>query len=276
MKTIVLSNNKGGCGKTSTALNLSVVLAAKGYQVLAIDLDQQGNLSAALGADLNALDDKGNGLFRKTSYRLLLDESGDFSSYLIEECRPRLDLIPAVPDDEADTLLDGQKVSPDLQLRDRLEPARKVYDYCVIDTPPALRTPTLNALACSDLTIVPIESGMFALLGLSQLLRKIAKVRKAHMPQMLVMALSTMYVGRQTLDRQTREAVIDRFSEDLVFSTTIPRATGVNQATSVRQAVFEVAPESPAAFAFRQLAKEIEEVLHDESEASAASKAKFK
>jgi chromosome partitioning protein len=274
MKTVVFSNNKGGCGKTTVALNVGICLAAKGYDVLAVDLDQQGNLSAALGADLNALDDKASQMYRRTSYRMLLDENGDYSQYIINGVRPRLDLIPAVLDDDAEALLDYQAVSRELLLRERLAPAGRKYDYCVIDTPPSLRTPTLNALAVSDLTVVPINPGSFSLVGISQVLRKIAKVRKTHQPSMLVMALSTMYVERQTLDRDTRESVIEKLTEDYVFLTTIPRLQSIPQASNIGQSVVETAPESPGAFAFRQLIKEIEKVLGDEQETTTTTKRK--
>jgi chromosome partitioning protein len=265
MKIIVLANHKGGCSKTTCALNIAVTLAATGSKVLAIDLDQQGNLSAALGADLQDIEES-----RLTSHRLMIDERGDFSHYVIP-CRPRLDLLPSCLDADAEALLDGQAVSRELLLKQKLAPARPSYDYAVIDTPPSLRIPTLNALAMSDLTIVPIESSMFALLGLGQLLRTISKVRRAHAVDMQLMALSTMYTSRQNLDKEIREKVMEKFTEDFVFRTTIPRAVAVGQATATLQAVVESSPESAASFAFRKLVTEVQEVLNDEQEAEANS-----
>src|ERR1051326_2224914 len=110
-------------------------------------------------------------------------------------------------------MLAGHQVSRELVLKQKLAPAQPTYDYCVIDTPPSLRVPTLNALAMSDLTIVPVESSMFALLGLTQLLRTIAKVRKLHSPEMSIMALSTMYTARQNLDKTIRARVVEKFTE---------------------------------------------------------------
>lgn len=264
MKTIVLANHKGGCAKTTCALNIAVSLASSGSRVLAVDLDQQGNLSAALGADLQDLEET-----RLTSHRLMLDERGDFSDYAFQS-RKRLDLLPACLDSDAEALLDGQAVSRELLLKQKLSPALPSYDFCVIDTPPSLRVPTLNALAMSDLTIVPIESSMFALLGLGQLLRTISKVRRAHAQNMQLMALSTMYTARQVLDREIREKILEKFTEDYVFRTTIPRAVAVGQATATLQAVVETAPESQPSFAFRKLVSEIEETLNDEQENQAA------
>lgn len=264
MKTIAIANHKGGCAKTTCALNLAVTLANTGSRVLAVDLDPQGNLSASLGVDLAELEDN-----HKTSHRLMLDERGDFSTYALN-VRPRMDIIPACLDADAEALLDGQAVSRELLLCQKLAPAAKAYDYCVIDTPPSLRVPTLNALAMSDLTIVPVESSMFALLGLGQLLRTVAKVRKAHSPEMLLMALSTLYTARQNLDKNIRAKVIEKFTEDFVFQTTIPRAVAVGEATATMQAVVETNPETSATFAFRKLAAEVREALGDE-EVSARS-----
>ncbi len=106
----------------------------------------------------------------------------------------------------------------------------------------------------SDLTIVPIESSMFALLGLGQLLRTVAKVRRAHAPDMMVMALSTLYTARQNLDKNIRSKVLEKFTEDFVFNTTIPRAVAVG------------------AFAFRKLVSEIREVMGDEENRSEAAR----
>ncbi len=264
MKTITITNHKGGCAKTTTALNVAVTLASTGARTIAVDLDPQGNLSAALGADLQELEES-----RRTSHRLMLDERGDFSDYTINS-RPRLDLLPACLDADAEALLDGQAVSRELLLKHKLAAAQPNYDYCVIDTPPSLRVPTLNALAMSDLAVVPIESSMFALLGLSQLLRTVGKIRKAHAPEMLVMALSTMYTARQNLDKGIRAKVLERFTEDFVFQTTIPRAVAVGEATATLQAVVDAAPDSPSTFAFRKLVAEVKEVLGDEEGRQAA------
>jgi len=257
MKTIVLANHKGGCAKTTTALNIAVGLAAQGSRVLAVDLDPQGNLSAVFGVDLDELEDT-----RRTSMRLMLDPSGDFSEY-VAQARPRVSIIPCCLDDEAEAVITAAD-SRELLLKEKLEPARPSFDYCVIDTPPSLGTPTLNALAMSDLTIVPIDTGLFALLGIKQLLRKVTRISKRYSPGMQILALSTKYTARQKLDREVRERVIARFGEDYVFQTTIPKLVAVEEATATLKAVSEAHSESPAAFAFRKLVKEIREVLGDE------------
>jgi chromosome partitioning protein len=267
MKVITIANHKGGCAKTTVALNIAVTLATTGSRVLAVDLDPQGNLSASLGIDLEELEDS-----RHTSHRLMLDEGGDFSTYTAKNVRPRLDVLPSCLDDDAEALLDGQAVSRELLLKQKLAPANAGYDYCVVDTPPSLRVPTLNALAMSDLTIVPIETSAFALHGLTQLLRKVSKVRKAHSPDMMLMALSSIYTARQNLDKTVRAKVIERFTEDFVFQTTIPRAISVGEATATLRSVIEANSESAPAFAYRKLVSEIREVLGDEESRQEATR----
>lgn len=266
MKTIVLANHKGGCQKTTTAFNIAVILAANGSRVLAVDMDPQGNFSAALGADLNALETS-----LLTSHRMILNERSDYSDYTTS-CRKRLDLIPACLDNDAEAMIEGTAILRELLLKNKLEPASRQYDYCVIDTPPTLRLPTTNALAVCDLAIIPIDGSKFSLQGLNQLLRIIAKVRKNFSPNMIAMALSSRFVARQNLDKVVREQVIEKFTEDFVFNTTIPRATGVEQAIAMEQSIVEAAPESPAAFAFRKLVQEIEEVFNNEQEATRSAK----
>jgi chromosome partitioning protein len=265
MKTIVLANHKGGCAKTTVAMNVAATLASSGSRVLAIDLDPQGNLSAAFGIDLEELEDT-----RRTALRLMLDDNADYSEYTAT-VRPRLEIIPCCLDDEAEAVISAAD-SRELLLKEKLEPAQDNYDYCVIDTLPSLGIPTLNALATSDLTIVPIDTGLFALLGIKQLLRKVTRISRKFSPDMQVMALSTKFTARQKLDREVRERVITKFGEDYVLQTTIPRLVAVEESTAMLKSVVEAHPESPAAFAFRKLVKEIREVLGDEEVRSEAAR----
>jgi chromosome partitioning protein len=262
MKTIAIANHKGGCGKTTTALNIAVALAAKGSRVLAVDLDFQGNLSDSMGCDLRELVGS-----RRTVHRLMLEPGGDYSEY-IEQVRPRLDLLPAALDTDAGTLLEALGVFRELRLKNKLQPAQKHYDYCVVDTPPALNTPTLNGLVAADLVIIPIETSRFALVGLTQLLATVHEVRQAHAPSQHVMALSTIHSTRQIFDREVRAQVVDMFTEEFVFHSVIPRHVAVGEATAARKAVVEVNSASPATMAFHQLVKEIKETLGDDQEES--------
>ncbi len=187
-KVYTLANAKGGCGKSTVAFNLAVCFARAGHRTLAIDLDQQGNLSAALGVDLNDL--------KLTAHRLLIDDQADISPFLIEP-RPRLKLLPNTIDIAADDLLEAKKVNRELLLRKKLKPVLRDFDVVVIDTPPAMRAATLNGLAVANVTVIPIDSSYFALLGLNQLLQVVAAIRDAHKPDMVIRALTTMYNRRQ-------------------------------------------------------------------------------
>src|SRR4030095_8479469 len=125
-----LANAKGGCGKSTVALNLAICCARAGYKTLAIDLDQQGNLSAALGTDLNNLP--------LTTHRLLIDEEADLEKFLVD-VRPRLKLLPNTIDIDADDLLEAKKVNRELILRRKLKPVLRDFDFVIIDTPPEMR-----------------------------------------------------------------------------------------------------------------------------------------
>jgi len=265
MKTIVFSNNKGGVAKTTCAFNSAIALARLGYQVLGVDVDQQGNFSDSCGVDLEELEDS-----QLNTLRLMLDDGADYSAFK-REVRPRFDVIPCSPDNDAETLIGGLSVSRELQLKKRLLPARNSYDFCIIDTPPSLNIITVNALAASDLTIVPIQPSRYALLGIKQLLRKISQVQADHAPEMLVFALLTRFVERQTFDKLVLEQVKNRFTESLVFNATIPKSVSVEEATAAKKSIIEIDTASPATFGFTRFAKEILEVLGYEENKKATS-----
>jgi chromosome partitioning protein len=197
-----LTNAKGGCGKTTVALNLAVCFARAGNRTLAIDLDQQGNLSAGLGVDLNKL--------KLTAHRLLINEVPEMRRYLVE-IRPQLHLLPNSIDIEADDLLEAKKVNRELLLRRQLKPVLSDFDVVVIDTPPAMRAATVNALVVADSVIIPIDSSSFALLGMNQLLKTIAALSEAHNPSLKINVLTTMFNKRQNLDKIIRQQVENFF-----------------------------------------------------------------
>ena len=219
------ANAKGGCGKTTVALNLAICFAKAGYRTLAVDLDQQGNLSAGLGVDLNQLN--------MTAHRLLIGEVLDIHRYLIE-VRPQLKLLPNSIDIEAEDLLEAKKVNRELLLRQQLKPIQTEFDVILIDTPPAMRAATVNALVVADALIVPIDSSAFALLGMTQLLKTIAAISETHNPNLKIHVLTTMFNKRQNLDKVIRQQVEEFFGQSLVLESIIHRFVGVDESTALK------------------------------------------
>jgi chromosome partitioning protein len=243
-----LANAKGGCGKSTVALNLSICFARSGLRTLAIDLDQQGNLSAALGVDLNSL--------KFTAHRFLIDEETDLTQFLIEP-RPRLKLMPNTIDIDADDLLEARKVNRELLLKKRLKPVMGSFDVVIIDTPPAMRAATLNGLAMADTLIIPVDSSYFALLGLNQLLQVVAAVREAHKPDMVIRALTTMFTRRQNLDKQIRKRIEAFFGEELVLETIIHKSVSIGEAAALQKGIVEYSTATSGTFDFSKLAQEL-------------------
>ena len=251
-----LANAKGGCGKSTVALNLAICCARAGYRTLAVDLDQQGNLSAALGIDLNKL--------TLTAHRLLISEEAEIEKFLVE-VRPRLRLLPNTIEIDADDLLEAKKVNRELILRKKLKPILREIDIVVIDTPPAMRAATLNGLAVADTVIIPIDSSYFALLGLNQLLQVVAAIREAHKPDMVIRALSTMFNRRQNLDKEIRKRVEEFFGPDLVLETVIHKNLGIAEAAALQKSVVEYSAIASGTFDFTKLTQElIQETTYEE------------
>ena len=255
--TFTLTNAKGGCGKTTVALNLAVCFAKAGYRTLAIDLDQQGNLSAGLGVDLNQLG--------STAHRLLINEAPDIRRYLIE-IRPQLNLLPNTIDIEADELLEAKKVNREVLLRRQLKPILPEFDVILIDTPPAMRAATVNALVVADSVIIPIDISSFALLGMNQLLKTIAAISETHNPALKILVLTTMFNKRLNLDKIIRQQVEDFFGPSLVLESIIHRYVGVAEAAAMKKGVVENSMTTSATFDFMKLYNELKREMINEQE----------
>src|ERR687894_20270 len=265
MKTIVLANAKGGTGKTTVAVNLSACLSLHhGKRVLGIDLDPQGNFGISYGIDPRQLE--------LTSYHLLTSESPKVRDYIME-VNPNLHLIPNAIAPDLENRREASH-NRDSLLRLRLRQLRGQYDYVVIDTPPAMRTATMNAIVAADEIIVVVDCGFYALYGLTDLMRQIARVSDAYeKDQIVIRGLLNMFNRGQNLDRDVKKEVSDFFG-GLMIQIIIHKNVKLSEAASASQSIIEFDSSAPGAFDFIKLSKELLAEYEPEEEKRTAKRAK--
>ena len=258
-RVIAITNQKGGVGKTTTAINLSAALAASDVKVLVIDSDPQGNATSGLGVQ------KSDGMV--TIYDVLV-EGKDIREAV---CKTEMDGLDLVPADKNLIGINLELVSVadrEIILRQHLKQVRNDYQYILIDCPPALDLLTLNALMAADSVLIPIQCEFFALEGVSGLMDTIDRVRDAFgHPVKVEGILLTMYDERTNLTRQVA-ADLREFFGDEVFRTVIPRSIRLAEAPSHGKPILLYDPGSKGSEAYIQLAKE---VLASEQKRSAKS-----
>jgi chromosome partitioning protein len=244
--TIAIVNQKGGVGKTTTAVSVSAMLA-KDYSVLLVDLDAQANTTSGLGTVKKSA--------KLTTYQLILDETVSLANVSIQTSYPNLDLVPS------DSDLSGAEVElvpvskREYALKEKLDNSN--YDYIVIDCPPSLGLLTINALTAASVVIIPVQTEYYALEGLSQLLNTIQAVKRSTNPDLSILGvLMTMYDSRNALSGQVK-AEIENYFNDLVFRTVIPRNVRLAEAPSFGKTIFEYDKRSKGSKAYKALTREV-------------------
>lgn len=248
MKIITIANAKGGTGKTTVSLNLAACLAHHhGKRVLAVDLDSQGNLGIGLGIDPRQL--------THTAYHLLTAESPDMRDY-IKPLSENLHVIPNAISADLENRLESSH-NRDSLLRQRLRNLKGRYDFVVIDTPPAMRTATMNAIVAADEVIVVVDCGYYALYGLTDLMRQIARVRDAYeKTEIVIRGLLNLYNRGQNLDRDVRRDVTEFFG-GLMINTVIHKNVRIAESASAALPIIKFDSSASGTFDFLKLSKEL-------------------
>lgn len=247
-KVVAIINQKGGVGKSTTAINLSAALGELGKQVLLVDLDPQGNSSSGLGIEKSQVNN--------CIYDILLNDVS-IEDVIIPDVTEGLDVVPATINLAGAEVELVSEMARENRLKDAVGSLRGKYDYIFIDCPPSLGLLTVNALVAADKLLIPIQCEFYALEGVTKLLDSMKRVKTRLNPTLDIFGvLLTMYDGRTTLSRQVVEEVRGYFDKT-VFETLIPRTVKLSEAPSFGQPITQYDPTGKGAQSYMNLAKEV-------------------
>ena len=245
---IAIANQKGGVGKTTTAINLSAAIAKAGHKVLLIDLDPQGNSSLSF-LDHTVID--------QSAYDLLTEPDVNPDNIIKQTAIPSLSILPSrINLAKFESKVIGDFDAP-FRLKDRIDGLTKSFDFILIDTPPTLGLITVNALVASDYVLVPIQPSYFALEGTDDLLETVEKVKARPNPRLQVLGVViTLLDKRTTLARDIQDQIRAVFG-DKVFATVISKSVRLEESPAYKETIFTFAPSSSGAIEYSNLCEEV-------------------
>ncbi len=247
-KIIAIINQKGGVGKSTTAINLGAALGEMGKQVLLVDLDPQGNCSSGLGVEKS--------LIQQCIYDVLLNDT-PIVDVIIPDIAEGLDIAPATINLAGAEVELVSEMARENRLKEAVGSMRGKYDFILIDCPPSLGLLTVNALVAADKLLIPIQCEFYALEGVTKLLESMKRVKSRLNPTLDIYGiLLTMYDSRTTLSKQVVDEVREYFGR-LVFSTPIPRTVKLSEAPSFGQPITQYDPKGRGSLSYIELAKEV-------------------